>query len=161
MDDFFSPAIIAASTSLLISIITLFQFFKNQRFQQRQFNDSLNRTLTTKLYDLRLEHYPKAFEITDNVYRKKGGNYDFEAIQGSLRELIDWKKGTVDLIISIEASDGYYKLRDALMKNPSHKNRYSNEQVEKIHSTTKYFRRQLRRDLGFLFREEKARRRQN
>lgn len=72
MKDILSPSLIASLTSLVISVITLYQFFKNQRFQQQQFNKTLDRSLTTKLLDLRLEHYPKAFEITDSVFKEKG-----------------------------------------------------------------------------------------
>lgn len=69
-----------------------------------------------------------------------------------------WKKGVVDLIISIEALESYFYLRDALMKNPESKEKYSEQQVEKISASTKNFRKQLRRDIGFMFREEKERR---
>ena len=98
MADFFTPSIIASLTALCVSFITLFQYFKNQRFQQKQFDKNLNRSLTTKLYDLRLEHYPKAYEITDSIYKQKGGNYSFEELKNILEELIDWKKGIINLI---------------------------------------------------------------
>jgi hypothetical protein len=158
MADFFTPSIIASITALCVSFITLFQYFKNQRFQQKQFDKNLNRSLTTKLYDLRLEHYPKAYEITDFLYKKKGGNYSFEELKNILEELIEWKKGIINLIISVEARDSYYLLRDVLMKNPAHQESYSKEQVEKVFTANKSFRKQLRRDLGFMYREEKLRR---
>ncbi len=158
MEDFLNPSIIAALTALVLSLITLFQFFKNQRFQQRQFERLNNRNLTNKLYDLRLDNYPKAFDITDNIFKEKGGNYNSEQLSKVLKELIKWKKGIVNLIISVEARDSYFQLRDALMKKPSEKDCYSSEQIEKIDIAVKNFRKQLRRDLGFMFREEKERR---
>lgn len=158
MADFFTPSIIASFTALCVSFITLFQFFKNQRFQQKQFDKNLNRSLTTKLYDLRLEHYPKAYEITDFIYKKKGGNYNVDELKKTLEELIDWKKGLINLIISVESRDSYYILRDILMKNPAHQESYSDEQIEKIFNANKSFRKQLRRDLGFMYREERLRR---
>lgn len=158
MADFFTPSIIASLTALCVSFITLFQYFKNQRFQQKQFDKNLNRSLTTKLYDLRLEHYPKAYEITDFIYKQKGGNYSFEELKNVLEELIEWKKGIINLIISVEARDSYYVLRDVLMKNPAHQESYSKEQVGNIFTANKSFRKQLRRDLGFMYREEKLRR---
>jgi hypothetical protein len=158
MNDFFTPSILTALTSLIISILTLYQFYRNQNFQQKQFNKTLNRNLTTKLYDLRLEIYPKAFEITDNIYKEKGGNYNSEIIKNSLNELIEWKKGKINLIISSEALESYYLLRNNLMKNPANNTNYSPEQVDKITNSNNIFRKQLRRDLGFLFKEEKERR---
>lgn len=159
MVEYLTPSIIAALTALILSIITLFQFFKNQRFQQKQFDKLNNRNLTTKLYDLRLDNYPKAFDITDNIFKEKGGNYNPEEISKTLKELIAWKKGIVNLIISVESRDSYFELRDVLMKNPAENGTFSIQQIKKIDTATKNFRKQLRRDLGFMFREEKERRR--
>lgn len=161
MEEFFTPSIIAALTALILSLITLFQFFKNQRFQQKQFDKLNNRNLTTKLYELRLENYPKAFDITDSIYKEKGGIYNPVEVSKAMTDLVDWKKGIVNLIISVEARDSYFVLRDTLMKNPAENGLYSKEQIQKIHSETKNFRKQLRRDLGFMFREEKERRRKS
>lgn len=158
MADFFTPSLITAGTSLIISLITLLQFYKSQNSQQKQFNNTINRNLTTKLYDLRLEIYPKAFEITDSIYKDKGGNYDIERLKNVLNELIEWKRGKLNLIISSEALESYYQLRNNLMKNPANNNNYSPEQIEKITNANNNFRKQLRRDLGFLFKEEKERR---
>lgn len=160
MTDFFTPSLVTAITSLIISLVALFQFYRNQNFQQKQFNKSINRNLTTKLYDLRLEIYPKAFEITDNIYKDKGGNFDTERLKNILAELIEWKKGKLNLIISTESLESYYQLRTNLMKNPANNNNYSPEQIEKITNSNNNFRKQLRRDLGFLFKEEKERRNQ-
>ena len=139
-------------------LVALFQFYRNQNFQQKQFYKTINRNLTTKLYYLRLEIYPKAFEITDNIYKDKGGNFDTERLKNTLNELIEWKKGKLNLIISSEALESYYQLRNNLMKNPANNNNYSAEQIEKITNSNNNFRKQLRRDLGFLFKEEKERR---
>ncbi len=158
MTDFFTPSLVTAITSLVISLVALFQFYRSQNFQQKQFNKTINRNLTTKLYDLRLEIYPKAFEITDNIYKDKGGNFDTERLKNALNELIEWKKGKLNLIISSEALESYYQLRNNLMKNPASNNNYSPEQIEKITNSNNNFRKQLRRDLGFLFKEEKERR---
>ena len=158
MEEYYTPSIITALTALILSIITLFQFFKNQRFQQKQFDKLNNRNLTSKLYDLRLDNYPNAFDITDNIFKEKGGNYNSEQISKVLRELIEWKKGVVNLIISVESRDSYFELRDTLMKNPAENGSFSNEQIMKIENASKDFRKQLRRDLGFMFREEKERR---
>ena len=161
MNEIITPSIIAALTSLIISIITLFQFFRSQKLQQKQFDKNMSRGLTSKLYDLRIDCYPKAFEITDSIHKLKGGNYDPKIIQTALAELIDWKKGIVSLVISVEALESFIALRDVLMRNPEKKDTYSSTQIENISHRTKEFRKQLRRDIGFLFREEKERRSKN
>lgn len=161
MDEFITPSIVAALTSLIISLITLYQFFRSQESQRKQFEKSLDRNFTSKMYDLRLEHYPKAFEITDNIYKEKGGGLDHSKIKSICEDLIEWRKGVISLIISIEARDSFFVLRDTLLKNPANGTEYSENQIQKIVEANRYFRKQLRRDLGFLFREEKARRENN
>lgn len=158
MDGFLSPAVIAAFTSLAISLLTLFQFFRNQRFQQEQFDKLHNRNFTTKLYDLRLDHYPRAFDILDTIKKGKGGFYDIGVVKSAHADLVDWKKGTVNLIISNEALISFNALRDCIGRNPATIDNFSPEQTKKISEGSRDFRRQLRRDLGFMFREEKQRR---
>lgn len=158
MKDFFTPSVIAALTALVVSSITLYQFFRNLRFQQQMLEINNDRALTNKLYDLRLEHYPEAFNITDDIIKTKGNNYDLIKIQTAKTNLVSWKKGVVNIIISVECRDSYFVLRNALMKNPAENNLYSHNQVEKIYEANKNFRKQLRRDMGFMYREEKGRR---
>ncbi len=158
MSEFFTPSIVAALTALVLSLITLFQFFRNQRFQQEQLDKSNNRNLTGKLYDLRLEYYPKAFDITDNIIKEKGNKYDLEKLKIAKEELIKWKCGVVNIIISVECRDSYFILRDLLMKNPAEQDAYSQKQIENIEEAKRNFRKELRRDFGFLYREEKERR---
>lgn len=158
MSEFFTPSIITALTALVLSLITLFQFFKNLRFQQEQFSKTNNRELTSKLYDLRLEHYPKAFDITDKIIKEKGNTFDVNKVLLAKDELIAWKSGVVNIIISVECRDSYFVLRDLLMKNPAENGTYSSKQVENIENAKKDFRKQLRRDFGFMYREEKERR---
>jgi hypothetical protein len=158
MENYFNPIFITAITSLVISLIALYQFFKSQNFQQRQLDKNLKRNLGIKLYELRLEDYPKAFEITDRIFKTKGGNYNVDEIKSVLNELIEWKKGRVSLILSTEGLHAYYLIRDALMKNPANVMQFSVEQVEKITNFNNNFRKQLRRDLGFLFEEEREKR---
>lgn len=160
MENYINPIFITAITSLVISLLALFQFYKNQSFQQKQFDKNLNRTLGIKLYELRIKDYPKAFEITDRIFKTKGGNYDSNEIKLVLNNLIEWKKGRTSMILSNESLHAYYSFRESLMKNPANGNLYSIEQVEKITNLNNNFRKQLRRDLGFLFKEERERRKE-
>lgn len=152
------PSLVAAVTSLIVCFIAYFQFLKSQQSEQDRFDKRLNRDLTSKLYDLRLEYYPLAFEITDAIYKEKGGLLIPSKMKNTCDELINWKRGIVNLIISIESRDFFFKLRDALMKNPAEGDKYSEVQTENIINLARAFRKQLRRDLGFLYREEKQRR---
>ena len=71
----------------------------------------MSRDLPLNYNDLRIDCYPKAFEITDSIHKLKGGNYDPKIIQTALAELIDWKKGIVSLVISVEALREFYRFK--------------------------------------------------
>ena len=113
MKEIIIPALVAAFTSIIISLIALYQFLKSQNNQRYQFEKLLNRDFTTKLYDQRLLYYPKAFEITDNIYKEKGGKIDINKSRQNLNNLIAWRQGVVGLIISNEALFSFYCLRDS------------------------------------------------
>jgi len=152
-------AIIAAITSLVVSLLTLFQSLRNQQMQRDQFEKGQKRNLTSRLYDLRLQHYPRGFEITEWIQKTKGENLDPEILMKVVKELSSWKSGIVSLIISGDALWIYHDFRDALTKNPGEAQKYSKEQVAKIWRLRTEFRRSLRRDIGLLHREDRTRER--
>lgn len=146
-------AIIAAITSVVISLLTLYQSLRNQKQQMAQFAKGQNRALTTKLYDLRLQYYPPAFEITEWLQRTKGNNLDHLLVFKVKNEIKTWKAGVVSLIISYEAMQAFLDFKNALTKQPGHGNTYTPAQVEKIWKARSELRRQLRKDIGLLHNE--------
>jgi hypothetical protein len=149
-------AIIAAITSLIISTFSVYLSFRNQIQQKEQFDKNQKRALTNKLYELRLENYPKAFSITEWLQKSKGNNLDPKNALKVLEDLKEWKTGTISLIMSKVSVDKFYELRDALSKQPALGNSYSNEQIEKIWILRNQFRRSLRKDIGLLYEEENS-----
>src|SRR5215831_3433319 len=145
-----TAALITAITSLLISFLTLFQSLKTQRLQKLQFDKTQKRALTTKLYELRLIHYPKAFEITECLRMPKGGGYDPSMILNVKDELNLWKSGMINMIISYDALLAFRELRKALNKQPGNGNIYTQEQESNIWKARAHFRKCLRIDLGLL-----------
>lgn len=146
-------AIIAAITSLLISMVTLYQSLRNQKSQKEQFEKAQKRALTTKLYDLRLENYPKAFEITEWIQKTKGGSLDPKIIYEVNKGINEWKSGVVSLIISYDARQALLEFKNTINKQPGHGDVYAPVQVEKIWLARSEFRRQLRKDIGLLHKE--------
>lgn len=145
-----TTAIVAAITSLIISLLSFYQALRTAKLQKEQFEKSQNRNLTSKLYDLRLEHYPRAFEITEQIKKSKGGNLDPTLIFGVLEELQQWKTGAVSMILSGNCMHAYHKFRDALARRPATGDKYSMEQIDKIWKLRSEFRRNLRFDIGLL-----------
>lgn len=150
-------AIIASLTSLFISLITYFQTNLREKRQSEEFDRIQKRATTTKLLDLRLDSYPKAFEITEKIRKTHGGNLNPIVIKSVCDELNAWRSGIVRLIISSESQWCLFELRAALSKNPEKLNEYSTEQVDKIWNLRNDLRKSLRKDIGILHEEDENR----
>jgi len=143
-------ALIAASISLVISLLSLYESFKKQKTQRELFEKEQYVSFLAKLYELRLSNYPKAFEITDLIRKEKGENINPEIVNKVRKELYAWKSSIVSLIISYDTIVAFRDLRDSLNKNPAFGEKYAKEQIDKIWETRSEFRKCLRRDIGLL-----------
>lgn len=146
-------ALIAAVTSLIVSAIGYF-------FQQKEMSKRLDRMFTDRLYNMRLECYPPAFDITDRILRRSKPELvipkqDLEKIR---HDLINWKKGVVNIAISDDSLMAYRDLVNVLNMGYGFNDRYTDEQVEKIFDAKDKFRRNLRADLGYLYSEGRPKR---
>jgi hypothetical protein len=105
---------------------------------------------------VRLKYYPRAFEITDEL-GKRTSTMDATLLskhRGVESQLREWKKGEVSFILSGRALRAFYKLLDILSKNPEKGTLYSEAQLANIWKARVKFRRELRRDIGLLFKED-------
>ena len=144
-------ALIAAITSLFVSGVGYF-------FQQREIRKRLDRMFTDRLYNMRLDCYPPAFDITDRILRrpKPEGILPKEELGKIRYDLISWKKGVVNIAISADSLMAYRDLVDALNMGYGHKDQYTEAQIEKVFNYKHQFRRNLRAVLGYLYNEERA-----
>lgn len=146
-------ALIAGFVSLIVSLTSSLlvnngMLVKLERKIQNQFTD--------KLYSLRLEYYPQAFTITEQIqHRPKPQKIikDTE-LQKIADELYSWKTGLVSLIISKSSLEKFFALRNALNMGYGENNRFTDSQVERIMKTRNEFRKSLREDIGFLYEED-------
>jgi len=150
-------AIIASATSLLISIFTFIHSRLEQKRLRTEFEKSQRRAITTKLLDLRLEHYPKGFEITEMLQKTKGDNFDQNNVSETLHKLNLWRSGIVTLIISEETQFKLFEFRNTLRSHPGNNSSYVKEQVDKIWKSRNLLRRALRNDIGILHSEDENR----
>ena len=146
-------AAIAAIVSLVVSLVSYYAAKQRLQASESQFDRQLARELALKLYDLRLVLYGPAFDITERLRRRAGEGYlgdpqDLGLIQKDLR---DWRKGQVSLIISGPTLGAFRALDEALGKNPGgvggDQHLYTAEQAEKVLQLRNDFRRSLRRDI--------------
>ena len=153
MSDKILTAIIAASVSILVALISFFQNRKSLITQTKNIENQLNHGYANKLYDLRIEEYSSAFAITEKVKQHPTPNFinPPTEIKQILSELYKWKSGRASLIMSSNTINEFRKLRDALKKNPGNNDRYTEDQSNKILHRISRFRGSMRGDIGFLY----------
>jgi hypothetical protein len=145
-------ALIAGAVALLVSTVGFLSTRIALQEQQKEFGRNLQSAYTERLYSLRLEYYPLAFTLTEQIqYRPHPqGIVNREDLQHIAQELYSWKTGTVSLIISKQTLDRFYELRDALSMNYGQREGFTRDQVEKIMNARNEFRRSLRKDVGLI-----------
>ena len=148
------PAFITAIVSILLSILALVRFYITESRLKTEFKKNQQRQVTQKLIDLRLEYYPKAFEITDGIVKRKGNKLNVKELKIVKSDINKWRTGITRLIISNKSYGILLDLHDALTKQPAHGEDYSDEQVHKIWQYRNDFRRSLRKDIGLLHEED-------
>ncbi|WP_281612922.1 hypothetical protein [Flammeovirga sp. SubArs3] len=150
-------ALATALVSVLVSIFTLIRFLITKKRLKQEFKTSQLRKTTEQLVDLRLKHYPRAFEISDRIIKIKGNQLDPVEINEVRKDLLEWKTGITRLIISNESHSYLLELHKATTKQTANGNEYAPEQVEKIWNLRRKFRGSLRADIGILHMEDENR----
>jgi hypothetical protein len=150
--------IIAATIAAIVTIIgATISFFTNRRSVRTELQKveiELNRKLTEKLYDKRLEMYPPAFEITDALL----GEYLFspkvsrDYLQSIYEQLMNWHKRVI--VLSDESLTAFQQLRVSLRTVIKSDETLSEENLHPIWLAKNDFRIALRRDLRLLYNEE-------
>lgn len=149
-------ALIAGSVSLAVSAIGFVATLLTNAANRRRLEREIRHKFVEKLYEIRLEVYPEAFEITQLIQRRKmplriNKRDELMAIR---KRLLEWSNGKAALVISRPSMKALYALKNVLNKQPGLTDGYTEEQVQKIWVARNQFRRCLRRDLGILLNED-------
>jgi hypothetical protein len=156
MDTDVKVALIAGGISIIVSFLGFISSWIVLRAQYKELERKIQNQFTDKLYSLRLEHYPQAFILTEQIQHRSKPQQIVEQVElmSIAEKLYVWKTGTVSLIISNQSRKKFLALRDALSMGYGENDKYTNEQVEKIMKTRNEFRSSLRQDIGFLYQED-------
>jgi hypothetical protein len=151
-------AIISAIVSLVVALVTVFASRNAIRAERERLERELQRNMTTRLYDVRLEVYPKAVEITEGLRKShiavQGKDITEDYFKNILNQLDTWHSTKAGFIISHRSLYKFYDLRNALREKPAANGKYSQQQLEKIRDAKGAFRASLRADIQLLYREE-------
>ena len=156
MNPSITAAIIAACISLVAAIISYVANRKALLSQAKRHEQEMQRRLTEKLYELRLECYQEAFEITamlsgDMIFNRA---ITEEYIKNVREKITSWNRTKAGLIMSQRSIRSYYRLKDALNVQPKNGVSFTEAEIKKIWEAKNDFRRNLRRDVNLLYVEE-------
>ena len=94
-------ALIAGGVSVTVSVIGFLVTKHKLKQDIALFTRQADVDLIRTLYDLRLDLYGKAFDITSRIYRRSESDWFQEGeVREWLKNLRDWKSGNVNLVIS-------------------------------------------------------------
>jgi hypothetical protein len=157
MDASLIAALIAAAVALTGSVISFFANRRAVRTEILKLEIELARRLTEKLYDKRLDVYPIAFEITDDLrgkylFRSNTSN-SREALKEIKNRLVEWHRKN-GLILSEETIEAYKHLRWNLENVVESSDELTEEKLKPVWEGKISFRRAMRKDLNLLYAEE-------
>jgi hypothetical protein len=151
-------AVIAAIVSLIAALISFITNKNTLKSERQKFERELQRSMTSKLYDLRLEIYPEAISITDGLRKARmvapEESLSEEYFKAIVSKLDEWHGAKAFLLLSRNAIDTLYSLRKVLREKSEMNGKYSKEQLERIWRAKNAFRSALRSDIQFLHKEE-------
>jgi hypothetical protein len=154
--DTITTAFISALVAIIGAIISFMTNRRAVRAELRKVEIELTRRLTEKLYDRRLDAYPLAFEITDNLRGEHLFTLEVtrEYLEDTRQRLLDWHKKN-GILLSDETIETYKKLRRAIAKVTQTDVSLSDETLRPIWQAKNDFRTSMRKDLNLLYVEEK------
>jgi hypothetical protein len=117
----------------------------------------MQRRITERFYELRLTHYPKAFELTEPLLGTKlfSKNITTSEIDTVLNGVNAWKATQATFIMSHKARESFFQLRECISDALSWKEPFSEDQLRTIWESKNNFRLKLREDISLLFDEDK------
>lgn len=151
-------AIISAVVSLTVTLITVFGSRSAIKAEREKLERELQRSMTVKLYDVRIKAYPKAVDITEALRKSRlgeqGENITEDYFKNILNQLDAWHATEAGFIISRNSLNKLYALRKVLREKPESNGKYSSIQIDRIWEAKGELRAALRADIQLLFREE-------
>lgn len=150
--------LISAMVSIAVTLITVFVSRNTIKAEREKLERELQRSMTVKLYDVRLESYPRAMEITEGLRNSRlaelADGLSEAYFRGILKDLDDWHASRAAFIISRASLEKLWDLREALRQKPGPGGKYSPEQIQRIVDTKGKFRKSLWSDMQLLFKED-------
>lgn len=134
MDDKIIVWIISALVSIVIAIVGWILTYKKMKKEFEKEVMKLKYDHNKLLIQERLKYYPKLFEITKEIWKKKYGKDNLKIIKYAYEELQIWnKEWKWFMLLTWNSLKAFNSLKDALSKKPWNWDKwYTDKQLEKI-----------------------------
>ena len=152
MDDKIIAAIIAAAISIVGVGVNWVLSNRRLKIERRKLITERQSPFAEKVYQLRLDNYGEAFDITEYL-RPGSRGFKQENLDAMVDKLEQWRSGQVYLILGYESLEAYRELIGDLKRKPGTGDQYTEQQIEKIVGSKVKFRRALKQDLGVVYSE--------
>ena len=151
-------ALVAALISLVVGVLTFVATSRSLANQRRMQERELDRRFTQRLYDLRLDSYPRAFEITDRLRGDElfSPSLTVSDLEAVARDLNEWYRTKAAFVLSDDSMKAWYAIKGVLAKKPAPDGHHSEESRQAIWHAKNRLRAALRADINLLYIEEAA-----
>jgi len=113
--------------------------------------------MTAKLYDVRIETYPKGMELTEALRKSQlAGDVTLtkDYLDAIVSQLDLWYSSRAGFVLSRNSAQCFAALHKAIREKPQSNGMYLPEQIDRMVKARREFRMALRADILLLFNED-------
>ncbi len=149
--------IITATISVVAILISAFVSGLTILAARRTLEKQQLGSMTAKLYDVRIETYPKGMELTEAL-RKTQLAGDVTLTVDYLNDIVSqldlWYSSKAGFVLSRNSAQCFAALHKAIREKPQSNGMYLPEQIDRMVKARREFRMALRADILLLFNED-------
>ena len=149
--------IITSTVSLVVISISAYVSWLTIRAARKTLEKQQLGSMTAKLYDVRIETYPKGMEITEALRKTQlAGDVTLSVdyLNSIVSQLDLWYSSSAGFVLSRRSAQCFSALRKAIREKPASNGMYSPEQIDRMVRARREFRVALRADILLLFNED-------
>jgi len=149
--------IITAVVSLVVISISVYVSTLTINSARKTLEQKQEGSMTDKLYDVRIEWYPKGMELTEALRKSQlAGDVLLteDYLKGIVSKLDSWYSSPAGFVLSRNSAQCFSTLHKAIREEPRSNGMYLPEQIDRIVRARREFRMALRADLLRLFNDD-------
>ena len=149
--------IITAIVSLVVISFSAYVSWLTITSARRTLEKQQLGSMTAKLYDVRIDSYPKGMEITEALRKSQiAGDVTLTAdyLNDIVSKLDSWYSSQAGFVLSRNSAQRFATLHKAIKEKPESNGMYLPEQIDRMVRARREFRMALRDDILLLFNDD-------